>query len=47
MIKEWQELTEKQQQQVLGMFDQRYSDTPDQYTYEIGITGSVLSRKHK
>ena len=44
---EWKELTHKQQEQVKAMFNQSLSDAPDQYTYEIGTTGDVISRKHK
>jgi hypothetical protein len=47
MVKQWHELTEAQKEQVCGMFNQCLSDTPDQYTYEIGHDGKVLSRKHK
>lgn len=47
MKKEWHELTELQKAQVIATFDQRLSDPPEQYTYEIGKDGYILSRKHK
>lgn len=41
--KTWQQLTEKQQAQARAMF---LTTSPESYTYEIGIDGKVLSRKH-
>lgn len=46
-MKEWHELTETQKAQAVAMFEEKLSDAPNQYTYEIGITSNVISRKHK